>query len=285
MPAHRSMLIVAALLCSSAQATLTINNGLDTNTFDAITTETLFITDSTTGDPTSIDIRENAELGESIFNTSLITDLNSSAVVNGATLTSDAIARNNSSITLNEAIVEGGLITANTSTAIVNGATIDRYVEACNDSNIHIIDGSFAGEVQARDSSTMQIMGGEFDDRVEAAERAVLEVFGGTLSTPGSDHQDIGLAARGLSTIYIYGINFQINGLDVDYGEITLTSGVLTGTLSDGTDIETLIARERQRVRGTRYTGTIILVEQPVPTPGGASLLALSASITRRRRC
>ncbi|MEM1166506.1 MAG: hypothetical protein AAGI30_09490 [Planctomycetota bacterium] len=287
MPANRllSAAAIAVGVSPGAHAILIIDNGLDTNVFDSVTSDTVVVADSLGGAPTRLEVRDGAELGESIFDTSLLTDFNSSAVINGGTLTQDAFAQGNSSITLNDGLIQDDFITIDTSTGTINGGTINGDVESQGVSTIQIFDGILGEDTQAMDGSLLQIFGGEFNQDVEASESATIEIFGGTFATGGLDNQDVGVSAAGFAEVIIYGTGFQIDGEDVAFGEIAANSGVLTGTLFNGSSLETNFTRINQRIGfGVRVRGTITLVEQIIPTPGSAALLALAVFTTARRR-
>lgn len=216
--------------------------------------------------PTTVRVLAGSSVGESISDTSLLVDDNSFADVFGGTFEQDLFAQRNGTLRLYDGTVDDDFI------VIDNGVGV-------------IFGGSVADDVEAENNASITIFGGSFGEDVEASDQSTISIFGGSYATAGLGNQDTGLAARGLGTIFVYGVGFQIDGSDVGFGEISATSGVLTGTLSDGTALETNIVRDRQRV-GFRFPrGTIVLVEQAVPTPGSVAVAVVAglACAVRRR--
>ncbi|MEM9082174.1 MAG: hypothetical protein AAGB34_01165 [Planctomycetota bacterium] len=248
--------------------------------------------------------RSVVTLGDSLFriesgivNQDVYIDQNSRFIMNGGTAGFDVVAFATGSSTLNGGTIRNDFAVVESGRGVINGGTVENDVVALGDGFIEIFDGileddliaenravinmfggSLDDDVEAGDDSIVRLFGGSFGEDVEAFAGGRIEIFGGTFAANGIQNQDSGIASGGTSTIVISGTDFEIDGQAVGFGEIVATSGVLTGTLSDGSSLNSNILRVDEQ--GT--LGTIILV----PTPGSAVLLALGGALAgiRRRR-
>ena len=112
--------------------------------------------------------------------------------------------------------------------------TIDSYI---NDSvevwdgpsditTLNIVDNAIIQQsVYSAENSVVTISGGEIVGSISSSHNSTFIVEGGEIGNM--------IFANHYSQIYIYGSDFKINDVEVDYGEIGVRSGLLTGTLSN----------------------------------------------------
>ena len=146
---------------------------------------------------------------------------------------------------------------------------------------VEISGGTFSGGGNAGGSSIVNIRGGEFG-RYDASSFATFNIFGGTLlggvQTSGSAEVNFfggdiigpGLIFAGNTAV----ITFFGSGFNFPFGDIVATSGILTGTLSDGTPLDVDFVRDP--------SGTITLPE-PTALAALGSGIAMLALLYRRR--
>ena len=149
---------------------------------------------------------------------------------------------------------------AGASTATLNGGEIlfGSFVET--GSSLILNSGSHQGDIEANSNSLVTINGGDFTDDV-ILQSSDLLVTGGNIS--GADIRSFS------SNVSLEGSAFQINGEDVDFGNISQTAGILSGTLSDGSTFSTIFAR----FDTGSGIGDFTLISTPVvPVPDPASL-------------
>jgi hypothetical protein len=109
---------------------------------------------------------------------------------------------------------------------------------------------------------------------LHAKDRATVEISGGNLLEV--------LRAEGESQVTIFGTNFAVDGVPVDFGLLPPTTGQLTGTLADGATID---------VQFQQFTGPVITLAEPVSLPAASAtflgllaiLVAASGLATIRR--
>lgn len=142
-------------------------------------------------------------------------------------------------------------------------------LDAWDSSTVNVHDGSIY-TLESHSTSRVNIFGGVFEfynewTSVSARSYSQVTISGGTF---GDD-----LKASENSSITIYGTDFSIDSFSVGYGEITATSGILTGTLASG-----------EIINNNFYIyddATIVLV----PEPATLFLLGLgSLALLRKRR-
>ena len=166
--------------------------------------------------------------------------------------------------------------------AVVNvaGGTFDGGVNAAENAEIEIIGGTYGTDISGNSVSVrapgatagVHITGGTFDGGVRAAEGGRARLDGGSFGAGGLDAHSIDASGFGLddaivevfggtyageihagddSIIYVYGSSLDISG------------GMLTGTLADGTPINTPASTEGDGIIALRG-----LIDIPVAPPG-----------------
>ncbi len=129
-------------------------------------------------------------------------------------------------------------------------------VETTGSAVLNIYDGEFDEDIEAFDSSTINIFGGVFNTGfsdltdIEGGEIAVedddiinsafINIHGGTfMGAPNLDGDFVpDFCAEGNGTMTIFGSDFAIDGVPVPFGDITVATGQLTGTLEDGSPLD-----------------------------------------------
>jgi len=165
----------------------------------------------------------------------------------------------------------------------MSGGEIATHLSGSNDSHITISGGEIGEEVLCGGNSQVTISGGHIGIEINAYMNSQITFSGGTigydLRANGYSHVIIsgGQVAHELwatqnSIMTVYGSDFSIDGLNVGYGPITATSGILTGALASG-----------EMLNNNFYiyeNASIILV----PEPATVFLLGLGCLALRRRR-
>lgn len=166
-------------------------------------------------------------------------------------------------------------------TMIINGGVMNDDVNAFENAYIEIHGGSIADDVFAfTDGSglpTIRIFGGTFGEDIETV-GGVIEISGGTIAAKESANGGLYVDEFGL--IQIEGSDFSIDGSPVGLGFVTPLSGLLSGTLGDGTAF-TDVPFDRDP-SGDEGSGVILLV--PEPTSLAAFGLGGLCLMARRRR-
>ncbi len=125
---------------------------------------------------------------------------------------------------------EGDFTTLN----LVDGGSIQWWLNAFDNSEINIFGGAIQDDLRTYHYSQTTISGGSIMEDLDASHDSEVFVFGGSIG----DKIDV----RDYSQVTISGSNFEIDGVPVDYGQITTGSidefgrlnGTLTGTLQSG---------------------------------------------------
>jgi hypothetical protein len=161
----------------------------------------------------------------------------------------------------------GELASGDSATIDIFGGNIFGNSSLRDDSVVTIYDGNFDGSVGFANHATGEIHGGAFPFAALVYDFAVLSIFGGDIG-PGLFVTKGQAVADPHLLIYGTGFNFP-------YGDLTATSGALTGVLSDGTPLDTTF---------TRGVGSTITLMLPEPSTGLLLGLGLAGLAAMRRR-
>jgi hypothetical protein len=156
----------------------------------------------------------------------------------------------------------------------ISDGVIENYLESFNyagtvKSHITVTGGRIAGAfpgqgaLLAFNSSLVAISGGQID-YLRVYDDSTAAITGGLLN------DDIAATHNGVITIYGSGFNFP-------YGELPISSGILTGVLANGDPINNNFGILRY---GPGYDGASIVL---VPEPATVLLLGLGAVMVRRK--
>ena len=130
---------------------------------------------------------------------------------------------------------------------IIDNAIIEQSVYTAENSIAKISGGEILGSISSSHNSTIILEGGEIGDWIFA------------------NHH---------SQIYIYGTDFKIDGISVDYGEIDVAGGTLTGILFNGDAINNMFD-----INTTQSGPAAIFL---VPEPCSLCLFGLGIILLRR---
>lgn len=195
----------------------------------------------------------------------------------------------NSTITMSGGVVYF-LDSYDSSTITLSGGEVAARLYAHGSSTVTMSDGWILMSLTAYDSSTVTMSGGMADWGLDAHGSSTVTMSGGWAnflkaydsSTVTMSGGVVGnyLAAAGSSILNVVGGGFKINGNSVQFGNLTVLTGTLTGTLASGESLNNLFY---QGGYGGWATGTIRLVPEP-STAGlvGFGLLGLLAAGRRR---
>ncbi len=147
---------------------------------------------------------------------------------------------------------------------------IEDDLEVLNNSFVEVYEGRVFDDIEVSGTSVLNIFDGEFDEDVEAFDNAEINIFGGFFNTGFGDPKDIeggeiaaedsdeavnsavvnvrggtfvgalfdpDFKAEGNGTINIFGTDFAVDGSPVGFGQLAALSGLLTGTLEDGSKL------------------------------------------------
>jgi len=153
-------------------------------------------------------------------------------------------------------VMSGGWVT------ILTGSGSATFTMSGGSAGGAITDGSLAltiaggtlessGAVLARDSSTVAIHSGGVDGDISAFDSASVTIDGGLLGAGE-------LKAHDSSLIQVVGRSFEVDGIEVPYGDLAALTGTLTGTLASGEPLDRVFYRG-----GGDYTGSITLESPP----------------------
>ncbi len=201
-----------------------------------------------------IDDGENHLIGDSTYQDSTVIldyNVNNSPgthfqIVSGANVWSLG-ASNNSTIRVDGGIVSYGISATDSSGLVVNGGTI--------------------GTIWAYDQSSVVVSGGAIGGWILASGNSSVEIRGGMFADLGD------LIASSSGTLYLYGSNFNIGGVELNYGESLRNYGVVGGeNLASLTGI----------ITGTLMDGSLLNSEFFVPlyNPGGADIIVIPEPAT-----
>ena len=178
-------------------------------------------------------------------------------------------AVDSSRVNISGGIVQGGYLTFN-EYAVLNmtGGTITGSLFLFSDHPSSISGGELLGSTTYIEANTqLDVTGGQFQHDLQVQNFASLFIRGGTLNGD--------LRALDFSTTRIFG-----SGFNFPLGDVSATSGVLTGTLADGTPLDVDFSR------ASLARITLTLIPEPATAPliwGG--LVALGIRRRRTRSC
>lgn len=180
-------------------------------------------------------------------------------------------------------IVDGATVNyialSNYSTLEVDGGLIGTGIHARNNSQI-AINGGTVGTIWSDDQSSFDINGGIINGWISTSGNITGNIAGGIFAASSY------FMTSGNSKIFLYGDNFSVDGIELNYGDnlraygvvggpnFAFLTGTITGTLSDGSllNCEFLIRPDGEE-------GGIIII----PEPATCSLL-LTAGVFLFRR-
>jgi len=187
-----------------------------------------------------------------------------------------------------------GIVALSGRSTLLHDGTIDGTISIVDQAHMTLQGGPIAtqadsGVVMSGAGSLLMISGRITDNGLQAEGDASIEMLGGTIDGAGVQLAgDASMIWRGgeisrmsldqLATLIIHGAGFEIDGVPVPLGLVSVTSGLLSGVLESG---------EAFSVPFTRSLGTQLLLV-PEPTTGvllGLGLALLGGrSSTRRAR-
>ena len=177
-------------------------------------------------------------------------------LVDGGTITGFLFVQDTSTLNVSGGNIEGFVETFDTSTVNLSGGTIGGNLLVQNSSTLNVSGGTIGGTLAAYDASTVNVSGGNIGGALFAYHTSTVNVSGGnitrslfayhtsTLNVSGGNIQS-NLGAYDTSTVNlsggtiagdlgVIGPNARLNVFGTG---LSLTNGVLSGTLADGTPI------------------------------------------------
>jgi hypothetical protein len=133
-----------------------------------------------------------------------------------------------------------------------------------------LLAGTIAGSLSASDQSTASLLGGSLSGDLVSNDQSSITLSGGTVG--GTI-----IASDLISSIFVIGTGFQVNGMPVPFGPIPMPSGTLTGVLASGDPLSNSFSH----FFGL-HSGTILLIEAGpanVPALGLLAQLGLVSSL------
>ena len=109
-----------------------------------------------------------------------------------------------------------------------------------------------------------------FVEEIIAEDSATIDIFGGQLGSGTAASDDLFLFDS--SQVTIYGDNFQVDGIPVPFGPVSVTDGVLTGSLQNGSNLFLVFSRTQ--------SSSLVLA----PEPGTGMLLTLGVLLMAGRK-
>jgi hypothetical protein len=207
---------------------------------------------------------------------SSVVDMSGGVTVGGFNLVDDAIGIFTNGIVGDEVQLFGNsIMTIGSPDAVATVLDIQDDLELAGNSIVDMYDGRVFDDVETTGSSVLNIFGGEFDEDIEAFDTTVINIFGGTFNTGFGDLDDIeggeiavedfeisdgvevpnaarinihggffmgslfdpDFCAESDGVITIFGSEFAVDGVPVPFGDIAVATGLLTGTLEDGSKL------------------------------------------------
>ncbi len=194
---------------------------------------------------------------------------NSQAMMSGGSIGLHLNALDNSQVTMSGGTVSGHFDAIHNSRVIMSGGSVGGNLSVQDTCQLTMSGGTIGGWLGSMQNSKVTMSGGSVGENLNASHNGQVRWIGGTVGT------DLTVTANG--QLIIDGFDFAINGVSVDYGEITSISGgtyvgLLTGTLANSDIINNQFI--------INDTSSIILT----PEPSTLLLLGLGAVMLRRKR-
>ena len=189
-------------------------------------------------------------------------------------------AFNNSTVNINDGFFTIGIAGIDNSVVTISGGQAVQLVAAGN-STITVSDTASFWSVFPEGNSSVTFNGGFINDRLWAFENSIVSIRGGEFYRLDDipPNQDFGFVtdfvAAEQSTIYLYGNNFSVGGVALDYGDNLRDfggGGIITGVLSDGSLLNNYF--------GLSDEANIIII----PEPTTLLLFGLGGLVLRARR-
>ncbi len=283
-------------VATQANAVVIFEDG-SSHVIDSEINDFVYVFDSfPAGDPTHVTFNTGTNItGSDSEDDSLYVSDFSSATINDGTFAEDVVSDGFATIEIFDGTLGDDLQAFFLSTISVFGGSIADDVEAFGASFIEIFDGTIGDDVIATGISLIEIFGGSITDDVEAFGGSLIEIFGGSIGEDIEAFDDgiidisggslgSSLRATNRSLIVLRGSEFSIDGTPVGPGDIAQSSGLISGTLDDGSSFSDVAFDIRRRA-------DIRLIITPVPdgAPGAIGMLSLLAvlfarSLVRRKR-
>ncbi len=222
-----AMVVFTVVLCigqRQAKSTVIFDDG-DLNTINYEIWDTVEIRDRLIW-PTTVHLVADGFIHGDV----LVEDTSEFQVFDGGFVLAGVTVRYTSNFEIFEGGEAMGLSTYNNSVANIAGGSLNFDIWTYNFSQVNISEGG-TGWLYAHNNSKIIMSGGGIGIELYAYDNSEIEISGGYIG-PG------GIYAYGDSQITIFGRDFNVNGLGVGYGEITASSGTLTGTLENGDPID-----------------------------------------------
>ncbi|OHB58945.1 MAG: hypothetical protein A2Y07_04690 [Planctomycetes bacterium GWF2_50_10] len=179
-------------------------------------------------------------------------------------------------------VINGGVVNylgaANNSTIEVDGGAINYGIQASGNSKI-VVNGGTVGRIWADIHSLVAVNGGSIDT-VNACGNGIAEIRGGAIFSA--------IHAWNSGKICLYGANFSIGGVELNYGDSLRLYGViggpnygqLTGTIT-GTLLDGSVLNCQFFVPLSNPDGADIIV---IPEPVASVLMVAGILLLRRKR-
>ena len=245
-------LLSVVAVSSHCYADFVFANGQQ-NTVDYQINDYVVVTDSQTGAVTEVTFLQGAMVLGTLQSEddSLIALDNSRVRVEGGSFVNDVVAADDSQL-------------------VISGGQLNDDVQLYGEASILITGGVIADDVETY-GGTLSITGGTFAEDIEIFEGSA-ELSGGTFNTSGNGRFRVG--ADG--SLVIVGRELTVNGTAVGSGQITDVSGLISGTLADGSTFTD--------IRFSTQGGQGFLGFQAVPEPTSGSLVLLATLALGFRR-
>lgn len=249
--------IIAATQTETAVADLIYGDG-GVHVVDSVVSDVVGVWDGF--GPTTVTFRDGATItGTDRFDDTLYVLDRSIVFIEGGDFADDVSAYNQAQIT-------------------ISGGSLGDDLFATNRARVTVTGGQIADDVEAFGASMITLAGGSFGEDVEAVGGSIV-VTGGLFAQNGLANLDTGFGVANGGSITLVGSGFLLNGQALGSSEITDVSGLLSGTLADGTSFSNIpFTRD---LRGNGAIGFITITA--VPEPSALSLIALAGLLTINR--